>query len=263
MTQQTWQKHSEWPLIGAAFAFLAAYSILVIVDPPSPYAEVLMLVIWSTWAAFAVDYLIKLFLAPQRGRWFVRHPMDLLMVVLPVARPLRLLRPFTLRQVMERAPGTAIRTRVMAYVIASALILIYTVALSVLSFEKGAPDANITTMGESLWWAIVTITTVGYGDYYPVTVLGRWAAAALMVGGFAVLSMVTASVSSWLIESVAAATAARTKAAEPARSEEFALLTAQINRLHDQLALGLNEADSNESDSGLAEDKPRKEPGES
>ena len=241
MTQQTWQKNSEWPLVGAAFAFLAAYSILVIVDPPSPYAEVLMLVIWSTWAAFGVDYLIKLLLAPQRGRWFVRHPMDLLMVVLPVARPLRLLRPFTLRQVMERAPGTAIRTRVMAYVIASALILVYTVALSVLSFEKDAPDANITTMGESLWWAIVTITTVGYGDYYPVTVLGRWAAAALMVGGFAVLSMVTASVSSWLIESVTAATAARTKAAEPARSEEFALLTAQINRLHDQLALGLNQ----------------------
>ena len=46
MTQQTWQKHSEWPLIVAAFAFLAAYSILVIVDPPSPYADVLMLVIW-------------------------------------------------------------------------------------------------------------------------------------------------------------------------------------------------------------------------
>ena len=75
------------------------------------------------------------------------------MVVLPVARPLRLLRPFTLRQVMERAPGTAIRTRVMAYVLVSAILLIYTVALSVLSFEKGAPNANITTMGDSLWWA--------------------------------------------------------------------------------------------------------------
>ena len=258
MTQQTWQKHSEWPLVGAAFAFLAAYSILVIVDPPSPYAEVLMLVIWSTWAAFGVDYVVKLLLAPQRGRWFVRHPMDLLMVVLPVVRPLRLLRPFTLRQVMDRAPGTAIRTRVMAYVIVSALLLIYTVALSVLSFEKGAPNANITTMGDSLWWAIVTITTVGYGDFYPVTTLGRWAASALMVGGFAVLSMVTASVSSWLIESVTAATAARKKAAEPSRSEEFVLLTAQINRLQDQLGLSLNETDS-----GHADDKPRKESGES
>src|SRR5512141_3479579 len=105
MTLETWQKYSEWPLIGAAFAFLAAYSIVVIAEPPDPYAAILTIVIGSTWAAFAVDYLVKLLLAPQRARWFVRHPLDLLMVVLPVVRPLRLLRPFTLRQVMERAPG--------------------------------------------------------------------------------------------------------------------------------------------------------------
>jgi voltage-gated potassium channel len=220
MTLQTWQKYSEWPLVGAAFIFLAAYSILVIVDPPEPYSAALTVLIWSTWAAFGVDYIVKLSLAPHRGRWFIRHPMDLLMVVLPVARPLRLLRPFTLRKVMARAPGTAIRTRVMAYVVASALILIYTVALSVLSFEKGAPNANITTMGDSLWWAIVTITTIGYGDFYPVTVPGRWAAAALMIGGFAVLSMVTAAVSSWLVESVTAATQERTKDSEPSGAGE-------------------------------------------
>ena len=255
MRQETWQKHSEWPLVGAAFLFLAAYSVLVIVEPPDPYAAALTLVMAATWLAFGVDYIVKLLLAPQRGRWFVRHPLDLLMVVLPVARPLRLLRPFTLRRVMERAPGTAIRTRVMAYVIVSALLLIYTVALSVLHFERSAPNANITTMGDSLWWAIVTITTIGYGDYYPVTTPGRWAAAALMIGGFAVLSMVTAAVSSWLVESVTAATRARKKADEPISSEELARLTAQINRLHDQLARG-----PGESDSSPAEAKARKEP---
>ncbi|PVZ59679.1 potassium channel family protein [Arthrobacter sp. H-02-3] len=256
MTLQTWQKYSEWPLVGAAFLFLAAYSILVIVEPPAPYGTLLTLVIWSTWAAFGVDYIVKLVLAPHRGRWFIRHPMDLLMVVLPVARPLRLLRPFTLRKVMDRAPGTAIRTRVMAYVIASAVLLIYTVALSVLSFEKGAPNANITTMGDSLWWAVVTITTIGYGDYYPVTVPGRWAAAALMVGGFAVLSMVTAAVSSWLVESVTAATASRTKADQVSGNDELARLTAQVNRLNDQLARSLNETNSDQGDG-----KPRREPG--
>ncbi|RKR30493.1 potassium channel family protein [Arthrobacter oryzae] len=256
MTQETWQKYSEWPLVGAAFLFLAAYSVLVIVDPPDPYAAALTLVIWATWIAFGIDYIVKLLLAPQRGRWFIRHPMDLLMVALPVARPLRLLRPFTLRRVMERAPGTAIRTRVMAYVIVSAILLIYTVALSVLSFEKGAPNANITTMGDSLWWAVVTITTIGYGDYYPVTVPGRWAAAALMVGGFAVLSMVTAAVSSWLVESVTAATSGRSKANNLSRDEEIARLTAQITRLHDQLARSTNAVDSNPED-GTAGQEPR------
>ncbi len=255
MRQETWQKYSEWPLVGAAFLFLAAFSVLVIVEPPDPYAAALIFVLGATWLAFGVDYIVKLLLAPQRGRWFVRHPLDLLMVVLPVARPLRLLHPFTLRRVMARAPGTAIRTRVMAYVLVSAILLVYTVALSVLHFEKSAPNANITTMGDSLWWAIVTITTIGYGDYYPVTTPGRWAASALMIGGFAVLSMVTAAVSSWLVESVTAATHARRKADEPIGSEELAHLTAQINRLHDQLARG-----PGESDSGPAEEQARKEP---
>jgi voltage-gated potassium channel len=256
MTQETWQKYSEWPLVVAAFLFLAAYSILVIVEPPDPYAAALTLVIGSTWLAFGVDYIVKLVLAPQRGRWIVRHPMDLLMVVLPVARPLRLLRPFTLRRVMERAPGTAIRTRVVAYVIVSAILLVYTVALSVLHFEKSAPNANITTMGDSLWWAVVTITTIGYGDFYPVTVPGRWAATALMVGGFAALGMVTAAMSSWLVESVTAATKDRRAADELIGSEELARLTAQLNRLHDQL-----ERDAAESDSGPAEVKPDKDAG--
>ncbi|MET1065437.1 MAG: ion channel [Arthrobacter sp.] len=244
MNQESWKKYSDWALIGAAFLFLAAYSILIIVEPPDPYAAVLITVIWSTWAAFGVNYLVKLFQAPRPGRWFIRHPLELLMVVLPVVRPLRLLRPFALRQVMDRAPGTAIRTRFLAYVIASAIILIYTVALSVLSFEKSAPNANITTMGDSLWWAMVTITTIGYGDYYPVTVPGRWAAAALMIGGFVVLSMVTAAVSSWLVESVAAATDARRKAADTIGNEELARLTAQIDRLQNWLVPGPNEPHS-------------------
>jgi voltage-gated potassium channel len=138
----------------------------------------------------------------------------------------------------------------------SAVLLIYTVALSVLHFERGAPNANITTMGDSLWWAIVTVTTIGYGDYYPVTTPGRWAAAALMIGGFAILSMVTAAVSSWLVESVTAATRARKEGDEPIGSEELAHLTAQINRLHEHLARG-----SGESGSGPAEGHQRNEPG--
>ena len=213
--------------MAAACLFLVAYSIQVIAEPTDPYAAVLTFVIWSMWAAFGVDYIVKLLLAPQRGRWLVRHPMDLLVAVIPITRPLLLLRPLRLRKVMDRAPGTAIRARVMAYVIASAVILIYTVALSVLSFERSAPNANITSMGDSLWWAMVTITTIGYGDLYPVTVPGRLAASALMVGGFAVLGMVTAVLSSWLIETVTAATDARTKAAETSGSEETGRPTAR------------------------------------
>ena len=136
----------------------------------------------------------------------------------------------------------------MAYVIVSAVILIYTVALSVLSFEKSAANANITTMGDALWWAIVTVTTIGYGDFYPVTVWAGGLRPRLMVGGFAVLSMVTAAVSSWLVESVTAATNQRRQADEIIGSDELARLTAQLNRLHDQLARDRGASDGSPAD---------------
>jgi hypothetical protein len=53
----------------------------------------------------------------------------------------------------------------------------------VLQFESRSPDANITTGGDALWWSAVTITTVGYGDYFPVTTLGRFAGLLVMLAG--------------------------------------------------------------------------------
>ena len=103
MRQETWQKYSEWPLVGAAFVFLAAYSILVIAEPPQPYADLLEIVVGSTWVAFGADYIVKLLLAPHRGRWFVRHPLDLLMVVLPVRPVIRLVRRAGVPDNAERA----------------------------------------------------------------------------------------------------------------------------------------------------------------
>jgi len=74
----------------------------------------------------------------------------------------------------------------------------------VLDAERDAPDASITTFGDALWWTITTISTVGYGDRYPVTVQGRVVAGALMVAGIALLGVVTASIASWFVESVRA-----------------------------------------------------------
>ena len=75
-------------------------------------------------------------------------------------------------------------------------------ALAVLDAERDAPGANITTAGDALWWAATTVTTVGYGDRYPVTTTGRFVAVALMVVGIAVVSALTAVIASWLIDNV-------------------------------------------------------------
>lgn len=64
------------------------------------------------------------------------------------------------------------------------------------------PGSNISNFGDALWWSATTITTVGYGDHYPVTATGRFVAVGLMLGGVALLGVVTASIASWLIDRV-------------------------------------------------------------
>jgi voltage-gated potassium channel len=95
----------------------------------------------------------------------------------------------TLLSVLHRTVGEALRGRVVPYVAASAALLVFVGALAVLDVEQSAPDAKILTFGDAIWWAVATITTVGYGDMYPVTPLGRMVAGALMMGGIAVLGV--------------------------------------------------------------------------
>lgn len=235
MTQETWRRRSEWPLVIAAVLFLAAYSIQVI---SSTDAAVVEFLIWTTWLAFAGDYLINLFLAPNRGRWFVRNLHELAIVALPALRPLRLLRLVSLLRVVHRVGGNALRGRVLIFVLSSAALLIYVGALAVLDAENNAPGSNLTTFGDAVWWAMTTITTVGYGDHYPVTVLGRGVAAGLMVGGVAVLGVVTASVASWMVQSVAEETAAEIDSAEEPIREELRRLSAQVEHLTTLLQAG-------------------------
>jgi voltage-gated potassium channel len=70
----------------------------------------------------------------------------------------------------------------------------------VLQFERYAPGANIKTFGDALWWAFCTVTTVGYGDYTPVTPAGRVVAVSLMMSGVVLVGLIVASFSSWVLE---------------------------------------------------------------
>ena len=240
MTQQRYRDLADWPLTMTALIFLAAYAWQVIGRIEGSGALWLEAVMWATWGIFAVDYVINLWLAEDQSGWFVRNLHELLIVALPFFRPLRLLRLVTLLSVLHRTLGDTLRGRVVTYVAGSAAMLVFVGALAVLDVEQSAPDAKIVTFGDALWWAMTTITTVGYGDMFPVTPIGRMVAAALMMSGIAVLGVVTASIASWLVQRVEDTAEAVSDAEEPVRAgvaelvAEMALLRREIAELKDQ-----------------------------
>ncbi len=208
---QRWQQATEWPLTGAAALFLAVYA-WPIIDPhlPAPIDRACRLVQWVTWIAFVIDYVVRLVLADHRTRYLLHHLLDLAVVALPLLRPLRLLRLVVVLDVVNRRAESSLRGKVAVYVGGGSALLAFCGALAVLDAERASPRANIVTFGDAIWWAITTMTTVGYGDYVPVTDTGKLAAVALMVGGVALLGVVTATLASWLVEHVAVADRKRT-----------------------------------------------------
>jgi voltage-gated potassium channel len=200
MTQERWRTLSEWPLTVCALLFLAAYAWSVIADLQGAAAEAAEWTMWSIWLVFVVDYVASLALAPRRWHWFFTHLLQFLVVVLPLLRPLRLLRLVTLWGVLQRATGQVVRGRVAVYVAGSALLLMGIAALAELEAERHAAHATIRSFGTALWWAAATMTTVGYGDTVPVTFEGRLIAVGLMISGIALLGVVTATLASWMSE---------------------------------------------------------------
>lgn len=230
--RERWEQSTDWILTTAALLFLAAYAWPILEpDLPPPWPAVCAWVAGVTWLWFAIDYAVRLWLSEHR-RAFVRSNLfDLAVIVLPLLRPLRLLRLVTLLNALNRHAGRSLRGRVAVFVVGATTLLMFVAALAVLDAERDHPEANIDGFGEALWWAFATVTTVGYGDRYPVTTEGRVVAAGLMLTGIALLGVVTATFASWLVErvqQVGEETEAVTRRDLQALTEEVAQLRALL-----------------------------------
>ena len=198
-----WDAKVDWPLTGLTLAFLGLYAWQVLDTSLGPQAhDALDLTLTGIWLLLGADYLVRLALARHRLRFVRRHLLDLLILLVPMFRPLRALRVITVISVLNRQLQADFRGRVAIYVGTTVGLVGFVAALAVLEAERNAPEATITTFGEAVWWTITTISTVGYGDRYPVTLEGRLVAAPLKVAGIALLGVVTASIAAWFVENV-------------------------------------------------------------
>lgn len=217
-----YEKQSAGPMTGLAFAFLVVYSVPIIwTSMPVPARDVLRFLNLAMWLAFVADLSIRAVLSGRPIGYLVRHPIDLLLVLLPMLRPLRVLRVFTAMQMLIRQGGRVSLGGTVGGAAVAALLLMFIAGVAMLDSERGQSGAIIQTFPDALWWAAVTVTTVGYGDLYPVTWVGRWVAFALMIVGVSLIGVVTASIAAWFV----------------GRAEEVeADLTAEIRALRQEVA---------------------------
>lgn len=211
---------------------LAVLTIPVVLMPfteeLSPESEsALQLLGIAIWVAFAIEYLVLIYLSPHRRQTILTHKLDLALVVLPFLRPLRLAQLARIahagtalaragvaaRRLLRRPGFTAIIGTVTGLIVAGGGLV--TIA------EHDQEGSSIADFGDGLWWAFVTCTTVGYGDTFPVTSTGRSIAVFLMVAGISGLSAITANIAAYFVSADA--------------EEEVDEITERLTRIETQL----------------------------
>lgn len=182
----------------------------------------------AIWVAFALEVIVLFALAPRKRAMLRDHWLDVIIVVVPFLRPLRIAR--LLRVVRAGgAVGRALRalqrvtssSGVQAY---SWVALVITVGsgLLVWLFERRLEGRVIDDPGDGLWWAITTVTTVGYGDTYPTGSAGRILSVVLMLVGIGLVGVVTANIAAFIVEEE--------------QSDELAAIKEQLDRIEAALA---------------------------
>jgi len=209
------ERWTELPLLILALALIPLLVLPFVLDMPGEIEQAFLALDWFIWAVFALDLGGKTYLATSRLRYLRQHWFDVVIVAVPMLRPLRALRAaralrgaraFRLISLVRAAAAatrsfTSLRNLLgMRPVLGVALAVILTSAGAMTLVERGADGSTIHSFGDALWWAVSTVSTVGYGDAVPTTMAGRAIAYVLILLGVALFSLITANLASFFVE---------------------------------------------------------------
>lgn len=204
-TRVRFENRMAIPILVAA-ALLAAVSLVLLFVDLSPAARTTLLVIDAVlWLFFALDFAVRLTLTPHKRSFLRTEWLDALLVIVPFLQPIRLVGAF-LRIARLSAALNRTSTSVqhlmgrhklyLAFAWATGLVLVASVVTPIVE-----PDSSkLKSFGDGIWWALVTTTTVGYGDLVPESVTGRLIGALLMIVGISIIGLVSANIAALLLE---------------------------------------------------------------
>lgn len=204
-----YKSFTDFPLMIMGFVYLALYSIQVLIESTQVQHQLLEIaseiIVWIFIADLIVRAVgfgnrllsIKGLIEFTKYNW-----LAMLAALVPAFRALRVLRVLVVLRGL--APYLQTRfARVGFIVLVTLPLVLYVSALSVFEAERYAEGSNIQTFGEAFWWSLVSVTTVGYGDHFPVTDEGRATAVFLMFIGIGLFSALTALLAAWVLGEVA------------------------------------------------------------
>jgi voltage-gated potassium channel len=189
-------KNTGYELFLGAISILSMFNLVLVtvLAGSSNLSTVLLIINTVLLPIFLGDFIYRFVTAPDRWRYFWRNfgwadllsslPLTQVKILrfFRLWRVFRLLREFGVQRLWRELVASRARNALLSVAFLVLCVLEFG-SLGVLLAERGAPDANITTAPDALWWVYVTITTVGYGDRYPVTNLGRLTGILVMTAG--------------------------------------------------------------------------------
>jgi voltage-gated potassium channel len=196
--------------------FIALVSILSVVNLALVYipgvnpqaVQVVEIINLFLTIIFVLDFVYRMTTTKSKSHYFFRdYGWADLLACSPNLRFLRLFRVFKAYRLVKKHGIKEItdylsyhRAEAALYILVFSVIMILEVgSFLILRAESSAPNANITTAGDALWWAYVTITTVGYGDKYPVTGAGRLVGILVMTTGVGIFATFAGFISNKLL----------------------------------------------------------------
>ena len=192
-----WEERSSTPMFVASVLYLLAFAAPImstrIQEPYDGYLNILQLILWGL---FAADYCIRLYLAPRRLYFITHNLMNLAIVLLPAWRIVSFLAMIYMTANRQYKRLSELAVKLFGYT----AIFIIMFALSIYSVESSEPGAMIRDLPTAYWWMFTTLATVGYGDVYPVTGIGRVIAVIVMLYGGGLVAVATGALASWIIE---------------------------------------------------------------